>query len=120
MPDNAQKPANRASETCVILRSTPSQQKSLREARLPRRRCREAQLAPPQVAQVPKGRIAVSVKAVRLYASPTQTQSHHQLPHPNYQVRNDIFSCTIRCEERQTAADDGRGACTSGSITPPQ
>jgi hypothetical protein len=121
----------------------------VRKARLPQRSSREAELAPPQVpadrrelltsfkarsasaapqapsssantANSASSAYSDAVNPVSLYASPTQTQSHHQLPHPNYQVRNDIFSCTIRCEERQTAADDGRGACTSGSITPPQ
>jgi lipoprotein-releasing system ATP-binding protein len=36
---------------------------------------------------------ADTVNPVSLYASPTQTQPHHQLPHGNSQVRNDIFSC---------------------------
>ena len=54
---------------------------------------REAQLAPPQVAQVPKGRIAVSVNPVPLYTGPAQVLPQHQLPPANFQVSNDIFSC---------------------------
>jgi hypothetical protein len=52
-------------------------------------------LAPPQVAapQVPKGRIAISVNPVSLYARRSQVLPQHQLPHPNFQVSNDTFSC---------------------------
>ena len=114
MPNNTEKPANSVSETAVPASAAPN--------------WREAQLAPPQVAgravpapQVPhevKGRIAISVKAVLLYASHSQVLRQHQLPHGKFQVSNDTFSCIpvrfAKCANRYSFASIRR-PCASCS-----
>ena len=77
MPSNAQKPANSVTETAIPVFAAPN--------------WRGAQLAPPQVAQLPKGRIAISVNPVLLYASRSQVLPHHQLPQGKYQVSKRLF-----------------------------
>ena len=95
MPNNAQNPANRVSETSVsasaapqlarsavgptaggripgLVHSTPSQQKSLREARF------AGHAVPANSAY------AVSVNPVWLYARRAQVLPHHQLPHAKF------------------------------------
>jgi len=87
MPNNAQKPVNRATKTAVFVDRFMSARRE------------------------PKGRVAISVKAVSLYASHTQTQSHHQLPHGNFQVRNGIYSCIAV----RSASCAKRGCRTAGA-----
>jgi hypothetical protein len=87
MPNNIQKPANRSELRAVSAHPglAPASPASVPA------QSREAELAPPQV--VSKGRIAFFVNPVSLYASLAQVVPHHKLPHGNFPVRNDTFSC---------------------------